>query len=258
MKKYIYLVTLLFLSLILASCDNSTTEPTVPDNTGKIYINSTPTGAQIFVDGTNTTKVTPDSTGKLSTGNHDVTLKLDGYRDTTITVSVVQGLTSSKFVQLTSTLSTTTFGPVKIWETGSTGADQPSGLDLSTGLPIAVSGADNGKVDIYYSTQGTGGVGYLVQSANLNTTQGLTRNTYFNISTGTNLNDGVSSPIYPLNPPWTNNMSDDETNYVFLYDDDNHYSKIIITNRHVGAGTGDYSWVEIKWVYNNNVNDNRF
>ncbi|MGA9292608.1 MAG: PEGA domain-containing protein, partial [Ignavibacteriaceae bacterium] len=102
MKKYIYLVAFLFLTFIIASCDNNnTTEPTVPDNTGKIFINSSPAGAQIFVDGTNTSKVTPDSTDKLSAGNHDVTLKLDGYRDTTITVNVVQGLTTSKFVQLT-------------------------------------------------------------------------------------------------------------------------------------------------------------
>ena len=257
MKKYIYLVTLLFLSLVIASCDNNTTEPTVPDNTGKIFINSTPNGAQIFVDGTNTSKVTPDSTDKLSTGNHDITLKLDRYRDTTITVSVVQGLTTSKFVQLTSDISTTTYGPVKIYESGDPSATDPSGLDLSSGNAVAISGADNQSIDIYYSTSGTGGTGYLVQSANLN--QNLTRNTYFNIATGTNINDEVSSPIYPLSPPWTDHMSDVKTGkYVFLYDDDNHYSKIIITDTHQGGGPGDYSWVEVMWIYNNTVNDNRF
>ena len=251
MKKYIYLITLLFLSLIIASCDSNTTEPTVPDNTGKIFINSSPTGAEIFVDGTNTTKVTPDSTDKLSTGNHDITLKLDGYRDTTITVSVVQGLTTSKFVQLTSTLSINQYGPVKIYETIGTTVDQPSGLDLSSGMAYGVSGADKGKVDIYYTSNG-----FLVQSADLNTTQGLTRETLFHVGDGTNLNDGVSSTNSSF---WTvvKSMSDRESNYVFLYDDDSHYSKIKITSS--GGGTpGEPAWVEITWIYNNVAGDTRF
>jgi hypothetical protein len=253
MKKYIYLVTILFLSLIIASCDNNTTEPTVPDNTGKIFINSTPAGAQIFVDGTNTTKVTPDSTDKLSTGNHDVTLKLDGYRDTTITVNVVQGLTTTKFVQLTSTLSVTPYGPVTIYETLGTTVDQPSGLDLSTGNAYGVSGADKGKVDIYYTSSG-----YLVQSASLNTTQGLTRETFFLVGSGTNLSDGVSSPTYPIGGTWTNNINDTQTNYVFLYDDDSHYSKLRITKRGGGSGPGDPAWIEVTWIYNNTAIDTRF
>ncbi len=252
MKKYIYMVTLLFLSLMLASCDNSTTEPTTPDNTGRIFVNSTPAGAQIFVDNTNTNKVTPDSTDKLSAGNHNLTLKLDGYRDTTLTVNVVQGLTSTKFVQLTSTESITTFGPVRIFETTGTTVSQPSGLDLSSGNAYGVSGSDNGKVDIYYTSNG-----FLVQSADLNTTQGLTRETLFHVGDGTNLNDGVSSTNSSF---WSvvKSMSDRETNYVFLYDDDSHYSKLKITNSGGGTGPGDPAWVEITWIYNNNALDTRF
>jgi hypothetical protein len=252
MKKYIYLVTLLFLSIIIASCDNSTTEPTTPDNTGKIFINSSPAGAQIFVDNTNINKVTPDSTDKLSTGNHSVTLKLDGYRDTTITVNVVQGLTTSKFVQLTSTLSVTPYGPVTLYETAGTTADQPSGLDLSSGLAYGVSGADKGKVDIYYTSNG-----FLVQSADLNTTQGLTRETLFHVGNGTDLNDGVSATNSSF---WSvvKSMSDRESNYVFLYDNDSHYSKIKITGFGGGTGPGDPAWVKVTWIYNNTAIDTRF
>jgi len=253
MKKYIYLVALLFLSLIIASCDSNTTEPTVPDNTGKIFINSTPTGAQIFVDGTNTSKVTPDSTDKLSTGNHDITLKLDGYRDTTITVSVVQGLTTSKFVQLTSTESITQYGPIKLYETAGTTVDQPSGLDLSSGNAYGVSGADKDKVDIYYTSSG-----YLVQSASLNTSQGLTRETFFLVGSGTNLGDGVSSPTYPIGGSWGTSIGDRQSNYVFLYDDDSHYSKLKITNYGGGTGPGDPAWIEVTWIYNNTAIDTRF
>ncbi len=252
MKKYIYLVIILFLALIISSCDNSTTEPTTPDNTGRIFVNSTPTGAQIFIDNTNTNKVTPDSTDKLSAGNHNVTLKLDGYRDTTFTVNVVQGLITTKFVQLNSTESITTFGPVKLYETAGTTADQPSGLDLSTGNAYGVSGADKGKVDIYYTSNG-----FLVQSADLNTTQGLTRETLFHVGDGTNLNDGVGSTNSSF---WSvvKSMSDRESNYVFLYDNDSHYSKLKITGFGGGTGPGDPAWVEVTWIYNNNAIDTRF
>lgn len=252
MKKYIYLVTLLFLGLIIASCDNSTTEPTVPDDTGKIFVNSTPVGAQIFVDNTNTNKVTPDSTDKLSAGNHDITLKFEGYRDTTLTVNVVQGLTTTKFVQLTTDESITTFGPKIIYETAGTTADQPSGLDLSSGNAYGVSGADKGKVDIYYTS-----TGYLVQSADLNTTQGLTRETLFHAGNGSDLYDGVSSTNSSF---WSvvKSMSDRETNYVFLYDDDSHYSKLKITGFGGGTGPGDPAWVEVTWIYNNIAGDTRF
>ena len=261
MKQYIYLVILLFLGLLIASCDNTTTNPTAPTETqGSIIVESTPTGAQIFLDNSSSSSgFTNDTLSNVDFGNHTITLKIDGYRDTTTSTSISSDVPTAKVhLVLTSTEDTTVFGPVKIWETSSTGIDQPSGLDLSSGKPVAVSGSDKGNVDIYYSTLGTGGVGYLVQSANLNQTQGLTRKTYFNISNLADLNDGKSSPIYPLNPPWTDHMSDSETHYVFLYDNDNHYSKIIITGSHQGGGTGDYSWVEVKWIYNNIVNDNRF
>ena len=45
-------------------------------------------------------------------------------------------------------------------------------------------------------------------------------------------------------------MRDTQTNYVFLYDDDGHYSKMKITNRGGGSGS-DPAWVEITWIYNN-------
>ena len=259
MKKYVYLVLFLFLSIFLASCDNSSNNPTAPTiDSGSIIVGSDPAGAQIFLDNSSTGKVTNDTLKNVSFGSHTITLKLDGYRDTTVSASISSDIpTANKFVVLTSTESITTYGPVKIYESGDPSPSDPSGLDLSSGNAVAISGADNQSIDIYYSTAGTGGVGYLVQSANLN--QNLTRNTYFNITTGTNINDGVSSPIYPLSPPWTDHMSDVKTGkYVFLYDDDNHYSKIIITDTHQGGGPGDYSWVEVKWIYNNTVNDNRF
>ncbi|HEY6907553.1 MAG TPA: hypothetical protein VI230_08785, partial [Ignavibacteriaceae bacterium] len=141
-----------------------------------------------------------------------------------------------------------------IYETAGTTSSQPSGLDLSSGIAYGVSSADKDKVDIYYSTTGTGGTPYLVQSADLY--PNLTRHTAFYVGSGTDITDGEDSPLYPL-AGWTDHMGDRETNYVYLYDEDGHYSKIIITGFGGGSG-GNPAWVELKWEYNNTGADNRF
>lgn len=77
------------------------------------------------------------------------------------------------------------------------------------------------------------------------------------LEVGQFLNDEVDSPVYPLSG-WTDYMSDRESNYVFLYDEDGHYSKLIITDYHTGSGFGDPSWIEVQWIYNNTGADRRF
>ncbi len=72
---------------------------------------------------------------------------------------------------------------------------------------------------------------------------------------GTNLNDSVSSPI--VSNSWSDHIPDTETNYAFLYDNDHHYSKLIITN--MGGGTpNNPAWIEVKWIYNKTADDVRF
>lgn len=255
MRKYIFLPLTILLGILVASCSDTTTNPPPVEETGSIFINSSPVGATITLDGTNTGKVTPDSVSNVSTGQHSVTLSLSGYSDTTFTVNVTANLQTTKQVTLVSTLNTTMYGPVKIYETAGTTASQPSGIDLSTGTAYGVASTDKDKVDIYYSTSGTGGTPYLVQSANLY--PNLTRQTAFYVGSGSDLTDGEDSPTYPLSG-WTDHMGDREANYVFLYDEDGNYSKLIITNYHAGSGQGDPSWVEVQWLYNNTGADNRF
>jgi hypothetical protein len=253
MKKYIYLGILLFLGLLIASCDNNTTEPTTGPTTGSITVESEPTGANILLDHSSTGQVTNSTLSNVDFSSHTITLQLDGYRDTTISTSISADIPSAKIhVILTSTESITTYGPVKIWETLGTDASQPSGLDLSSGNAYGVSGADKGKVDIYYTSNG-----FLVQSADLNTTQGLTRETLFHVGNGTDLNDGISSTNSSF---WAilKSMQDTETKYVFLYDDDSHYSKLKITNSGGGGETGEPAWIEVTWIYNNIATDTRF
>jgi len=254
MRTLTYLFIIPFLALLIVSCD-TTNEPAAPTLQGSIYLTSNPAGAEIWLDGVSTSKITPDTVKNIDEGVHNVTLKLQEYRDTTLAVSVSGGQTSIVTnVVLVSSITKSLYGPVKIYETFGTDASQPSGLDLSSGNAWGVSSDSSGLVDIYYSTAGTGGQGFLVQSADLY--PNLIRETDFQVGSGDNIFDGEDSPERNTGT-WTNNIGDRETNYVFLYDHDGHYSKLKIVNS--GGGVpGEPAWVEVQWYYNEIVLDNRF
>ena len=254
MKKFILLLIIPLIGILITSCD-STEDPVTPAAKGNLFLTSNPAGAEIWLDGTNTSQTTPDTVKGLDAAVYSVTLKLADYSDTTFSVSVSSGQTSVVTnIALVSNIVTTLFGPVRIYETEGTTAQQPSGLDLSSGMAWGVSSDSSGLVDIYYSTSGTGGQGFLVQSANLNPL--LIRETDFFVGSSDNIFDEVDSPEQNVGT-WTNNIDDRETNYVFLYDHDGHYSKLKIVNSG-GGFPGEPAWVEVQWYYNNTLLDNRF
>lgn len=250
MKKLMYLTLFLITALILVSCDSD--DPITPAQPGNIFVSSIPSGAQIWVNGVNSTLVTPDTVKNLNAAVYEITLKLADYNDTTFSVSVSANQTSVVTnVQMVSNIILDSFGPVRIWETVGTTAAEPSGLDLSSGMAygIGATNPDRDKVDIYYTS-----TGFVVQSADIS--PNMTRVTKFRVGTASDLNDGVDSPLHTAGT-WTNNMGDRETNYVFLYDQDGHYSKIKITS--FGGGTpGNPAWVELQWFYNKTTDDTRF
>lgn len=258
MKKYIFIPILLISVLIIDSCNNNTDNPVSPTpQTGSIYIQSQPTGAQIWVDGVNSGKVTNDSVSNVQPGSHNITLKLQGYRDTTLqSISVTAGLQTSKFVQLTSNLITSSYGPVQIYETTNTTVQQPSGLILKDGSTsgIGSSAPNKDKVDLFYysDTAPT----YDLRSADLTTS--LSRATYFYAASSSNLYDGASSPAKTSS--WVKKIDDDRdtSKYYFVYDQDGHYSKFKIVNFGGGTGPGDPAWVKVSWIYNDTQGDQRF
>ena len=254
MTRTLVLLTFLTAAVLIPACDSSNPTDPVATEKGSVLLVSVPAGAQIWLSGSNTGKVTPDSLTNLTIADHTVTLKLAGYFDTTFTVRPTANQSVTRTVVLRSTEDYVSFGPVRIWETTGTTSSQPSGLDLSSGNAYGISSADKGMVDIYYSTDGTGGQGFLVQSADLSTQ--MTRVTKFRIGLGSNLDDGTDSPL-STSGTWINHMSDRESNYVFLYDHDGHYSKAKIVN--FGGGTpGNPAWVELQWWYNTGKDDVRF
>ncbi|MCU7492263.1 MAG: PEGA domain-containing protein [Ignavibacteria bacterium] len=247
MKKYYLLAIALLISFAFYSCSDNSTNPEPAAQKGSIYITSNPSGAQIWNNNTNTNKITPDSLTGLDAGSYSITLKYQGLRDTTISVAVNAGETTKLSVKMP--LSTVTYPVVRIYETiGTTG--KPSGLILSTGQPSGISSTapDRAKVDLYYSSSG-----FVLASADQ--ASGLTRVTFFKVGNSTTLTDTVSAPA--KDQSWVKSVPDTESNYIFVYDNDQHYSKIRIVNK--GGGVpGEPAWVDVVVVYNQQAGDRRF
>ena len=98
--------------------------------TGSVLLQSTPSGAQIFLDGSNTSKLTPSTIQDLEEGSHQLTLKLSGYNDTTFNVTIIREQQVSKNITLTKEITT---GSVLM-------QSQPSGAQ------IFLDGSNTGKL----------------------------------------------------------------------------------------------------------------
>lgn len=250
MKKYFLILLLPVLALFLSSCSNDSSNPVESNPTGSLYITSTPAGAKIYINSTYK-GVTPDTLTGLSVGSDTVKITLDGYYDTTFVVNVVKdSVVKVSNVTLRTNAQLVVYGPIRIYETTGTGANQPSGLILSSGQTGSLSNSD---IDLYYYSTSTGTV-YELRSANRYSTS--YRSTSFYVANGTDLMDGIASPL--ATSSWVTNIPDSTTtNYFFAYDNDMHYSKMKIVT--VGGGSiGNPAYVEIKWIYNKTANDKRF
>jgi hypothetical protein len=210
---------------------------------GSIVITSDPPGAAIILDGQNTGFGTPATISSLVAGDYEIKLQLANHEEFTQVVTVSDGVQFPLNADLTPVYST--FTSVRIWETTGTAANQPSGLDLSTGATYGISTSDRDNVDIYYYSASDGS-SFLVNSASKHSN--MTRETFFNNGGSSNLNDGLDSPEKTNN--WALEMGDRETNYFFLYDDDGHYTKLKISSFGGGSGPGDPAWVQLDYIYN--------
>ena len=81
---------------------NATLIPVGPAGIGSIYVVSTPPGATIFLDGTNTGQVTPHSIINIPIGPHTIRLEKNGYNPlTSLPITVGDNQTSSITMNLT-------------------------------------------------------------------------------------------------------------------------------------------------------------
>ncbi|MBS4035011.1 MAG: PEGA domain-containing protein [Ignavibacterium sp.] len=249
MKKLLIIPLLLFFGLLITSCDEKTTDPVNPSaKKGAIFIQSTPSGAQIFVNGTNSGKVTPDTVKNLDSGFVNITLKLTGYGDTTFSRQILPNMTSSVFIQMSQPpIFEVSFSNVQLFEQSSSSF---SGIKLSTGTRVNSSAAD---ADIFLETVD------LKSQDQRSPAVSNPRITYFNNSpASTNILDGVVSSTFSAST-WGKSKARSSTTYSFLYTKDGNYVKLICTSYGGATGPTDPDrWVRISYKYNQTVGDKRF
>ena len=96
LTKVIPALTLLLLIIFFYRCgEESPTTNNIQPGTGLIFVDSDPPGAQIVLDNINTGKITPDTIKNLLIGDHQITLQLAGYEDTTFTKLIEKDVTKS-------------------------------------------------------------------------------------------------------------------------------------------------------------------
>ncbi len=101
--------------LLLGGSDSSEEEATA----GSIQVSSSPSGAQIFLDGRDTGQVTNTTLTGISPGSHEVEVTKEGYVDHKETVSVASGQTARVDVTLSKhTINVTSPSANDVWRKG--------------------------------------------------------------------------------------------------------------------------------------------
>lgn len=85
MKKFFALLVVI---LLFCACRENAVEFTLEQSTANVFVNSSPSEAQIYLNNSFTGKMTPDTLKYLEPGSYMVTLKLSGYKDSSKVISV--------------------------------------------------------------------------------------------------------------------------------------------------------------------------
>jgi hypothetical protein len=104
--KYFVVIVAIFLLLFKFGCtEEPPTNANIEPEKGLIYVNSNPPGAEIFLQGNVTGKITPDSIINLAPDSYDLRIRLNEYADSSLVVNVKEGLKTTVDIDLTGTLS---------------------------------------------------------------------------------------------------------------------------------------------------------
>ena len=88
MNRVYSLLIVFTLLIFFNSCRQDIVEFHLDSNEGSLYIDSSPQYASIYLRGEYSGKHTPEWLSQLEKGNYRITLKLNGYVDTTFRVDV--------------------------------------------------------------------------------------------------------------------------------------------------------------------------
>lgn len=97
MKKYFLF---LVIAVVFLGCREDAVQFTLEQSTGDVIINSNPNEAQIFLNDLFSGKITPDTLKNLQPGSYQLTLKLEGYKDSSTTITVEPQNDQSVFIRL--------------------------------------------------------------------------------------------------------------------------------------------------------------
>lgn len=87
-KLILIIISSIVLFSIFGCREDALIYPEEPSSGGAIWINSSPAGASIFLDGRFTQKITPDWLTELNSGDYFISLKLEGFADTTLKINI--------------------------------------------------------------------------------------------------------------------------------------------------------------------------
>jgi hypothetical protein len=234
-------------SVVVPFWDTIKTHIQFPLSLGSLNIQSTPNKARVYVDGF-FRGYTDTLLTNLPIGEHSVELTRDFYFDTSFTINITQNEVLQRNITLVYDVSLIQFGPVRIYEPMPATINSCA-LDLSDARVVGL----NDVMDLFYYSN-TDFTIHEIRSADRHPNR--FRHTDFLQTTQVDLNDTIDAPLHTNN--WTDHLSDREYNYFFIYDEDQHYSKMIITNYGGGTSATDPAWIEVIWIYNKTVNDWRF
>lgn len=95
-----FLITLFFIG-IFCNKEVSVSPPDSPVHTGRIYIQSNPSRAKIYLNGKNTGRLTPDSIRWLEAGQYKITLKIEDWSDVVFNTNIDETNMDSLFIDFT-------------------------------------------------------------------------------------------------------------------------------------------------------------
>ncbi|OGU57346.1 MAG: hypothetical protein A2V66_03130 [Ignavibacteria bacterium RBG_13_36_8] len=100
LNRFLILLFCGFFVFSIISCEReiSVTPPDEPPPDGFLLIDSWPDGASIYINGRDRRRITPDSVTWFETGDYEVTLKKEFFRDTAFYVHVTEGERSEIFI----------------------------------------------------------------------------------------------------------------------------------------------------------------
>ncbi|QOJ28136.1 MAG: PEGA domain-containing protein [Ignavibacteriales bacterium] len=214
---------------------------------GSIVIGSFPSGAQIYNNGINTGKTTPDTINNLY-GVNNFTLKLTEFYDTTFSVEALPGEVVTKNIVLTQEIiPILSFSNIKLFEKASSNY---SGLNLASGTLVNSNSSD---ADIYLDIVD-------LKSQHLRPGTTLRYTDFYNNIFSVNIEDGIDAPFYSsTSGDWTYSKSGNSITYSFLYTNSLNYVKLIINSKGGGTGPTDpFRWVIVSYKYNQTQRDTRF